>query len=147
MHEKRDISIKYRPIGFVLPLWIVIWYLLGILYFFILAQPSVSVWSLADSITIESLSGNSFSINNGSIVHSIFSAVLWPVILFALITVGWLIAGEMVGSLYDSTSPYIFGIYYTKLAQSYLPIILIGFISGLTAFILVLILKKVRKLS
>ncbi|MFW9777840.1 MAG: hypothetical protein ACFFE8_03220 [Candidatus Heimdallarchaeota archaeon] len=147
MHEKRENSIKYRPIGFVLPLWIVIWYLLGMLYFFILALPSVSNWSLADSITIEGLVNGSFAIKDGSILSAIFTAIAWPVILFALITVGWLLAGEMVGPGYDSTSPDIFVVYYAKLTQSFFPIILIAFASIFIAVVIVIIFLKIKRLG
>ena len=119
-------------------LWFIIWYFMGSLYVFISALPSVSIWSIQESITME---GNfimgSYNIESGSIVNALFLSILWPIKLVSLFAFGWLLAGEYVGYEYNLHSPLIIVIYYIKLTQYYLPIFVIGFISGISTWILV----------
>ncbi|MFX0124107.1 MAG: hypothetical protein ACFFAE_10755, partial [Candidatus Hodarchaeota archaeon] len=103
----------------------------------------VSNWSIQESITREgTLFMGSYHIESGSIVNALFLAILWPFLLLVLYTIGWMLAGEFVGYGYDPSSPTILIIYYVKLTLYYLPIFLIGFISGL----IILVLVKYRSL-
>lgn len=124
-------------------LWFIIWYFMGSLYVFISALPSVSFWSIQESITTE---GNfimgSYNIESGSIVNALFLSILWPIVLVSLFAFGWLLAGEYVGYEYNPHSPLIIIIYFIKLTQYYLPIFVIGFISSIITLILVKIQNK-----
>ena len=142
MDEKKNSLSKYQSRAYFMLLWFIIWYFMGSLYVFISALPSVSIWSIQESITME---GNfimgSYNIESGSIVNALFLSILWPIVLVSLFAFGWLLAGEYVGYEYNPHSPLIILIYYIKLTQYYLPIFVIGFISGLIALILVKVQK------
>ena len=129
---------KYQTFVRYFPLWLLIWYFLGVIYVLVITLPSVSNWSIQESITREgTLFMGSYHIESDSIVNVLFFAILWPVLLLILYTIGWMFAGEIVGYAYDPSSPTIIIIYYVKLTLSYLPIFLIGLLSGLIVLILV----------
>jgi len=124
---------KYQSLSSYILLWLVIWYLIGFLYLLISGLPSVSTWSIQESITRE---GSSTIIASGSVVHVLVFSATWPVIYGALFTVGWVIGGEFVGTGVSSNSALIILYYYIKLIQYSLPIFVIGFISVLIALLL-----------
>ncbi|MHA1968808.1 MAG: hypothetical protein ACW964_13515 [Candidatus Hodarchaeales archaeon] len=129
---------KYQSGTRYILLWFAFSYLFGCLYLFISILPSVSIWSIQESIIIK---GNFFigsaDIVSGSIVNALFLAILWPIHLVVLFGFGWLLAGEIVGYEYDSSLPLVFLVYYIKLTQLYLPIFVIVFVTGLIMWIIV----------
>ena len=137
MNETKNIQSKYQSISKFILLWLVIWYLIGFLYMFISVLPSVSIWSIQESITYEGnfLIGSS-DIESGSIVHALFFSATWPILCGFFFTVGLLIGGEFVGYEYSSNLPILIILYYIKVIQLYLPVFVIGFISGIITLIL-----------
>ncbi len=79
----------------------------------------------------------SYNIESGSIVHAIVFSAIWPIICGIFFTVGLLIGGEFVGYEYSLNLPLLIILYYIKVIQLYLPVFVIGFISGIITSIFV----------
>ncbi|MFX0123510.1 MAG: hypothetical protein ACFFAE_07695, partial [Candidatus Hodarchaeota archaeon] len=106
MNKKLNTQSKYQTFVRYFPLWFMIWYFLGFIYVLIITLPSVSNWSIQESITREgTLFMGSYHIESDSIVNALFLAILWPFLLLVLYTIGWMLAGDVVGYGYDPSSP------------------------------------------
>ncbi|UCG02268.1 MAG: hypothetical protein JSW11_22085 [Candidatus Heimdallarchaeota archaeon] len=140
MSERHKIRSKHQNFVQYYPIWLVIWYFLGFIYVLISVFPSVSNWSIQESITREgTFFVGSYNIESGSIVEALFLSILWPIFPMILYTFGWMLAGEFVGFEFDPSSPIILVFYYLKLTQYNLPIFVIGFVSG---FIVLIFVKR-----
>ncbi|MFX1249110.1 MAG: hypothetical protein ACFFBQ_17100 [Promethearchaeota archaeon] len=118
----------------IITIWLLVWYFLGFLYMVISFLPSVSVWNIQESLNFED---SSLNIESKSIVQVLVSAALWPIILVALLTVGLLIGGEVVGYEYSSNIPLLILLYYIKVVQAFLILFLTGILSGIIALLLI----------
>ncbi|MFX0016903.1 MAG: hypothetical protein ACFFB2_19605 [Promethearchaeota archaeon] len=118
----------------IITIWLLVWYFLGFLYMVISFLPSVSVWNIQESLNFED---SSLNIESKSIVQVLLSAALWPIILVALLTVGLLIGGEVVGYEYSSNIPLLILLYYIKVVQAFLILFLTGILSGIIALLLI----------
>jgi hypothetical protein len=120
--------------------WLFFWYILGFIYFLVYSLPTVTIFNLEESLIIE---GSTIVIADYSIVKVLIFAVIWPLLLGVLSTVGVLLSAEVVGYDYSSNPLLLILLYYGKLLSDYFFIFILGILSG----ILVYVAKKTKNAS